>query len=738
MRKQLLLLYFFCIILNGCKKEYGKFYDPPPGQAAQLYLQLSQDPTLSIFVSAIDRVPGLKEELNSSGLFTIMAPDNAAFAKYFETQTTYKSIEEMPAETVKDLVNYHIMKWMLFQGNFLNPGITKTNYEIYKYETKASSTYYDAAAKKMIFYPSKMLQVYTPQFFSYYNVTAQDYAEVYGPGSAVDAASGMNVMAASVIKRDVSSGNGVIHVLDRVLSPPNNIAQELDSNPEFSAYNKFLKRYFTSYTYNNAATIAQGNRGDINGDGITDSLWTRNYATDANLDQENPVDAAKKPLALTAYIPSKSAFTEYLQNKLLKNFYNQEDSIPMHTLQLLYKSQVSSTAYWPSKIASGQALSALGDKIVLEKGDIKSIQMKSNGIFYTTNKVVEPAAFTTVGGPSFFAPKYWYFAEALVTTNLINQLLSPTAKFTVFAPTNEAFLKRGIYYTTTPLAAGAKPGFYRKNTSNVEELVSLTELSAIIGNGIIPNNEIRTSVIGDGQDHFYATQNGSFLAIQNGSLHGSEADTLVNVNIDKDLKQVNGYFHGVDKLIYNPRQSIFELINSASSLITAFPQVNPQYRKFKELCTAAGILTKDFGGTITQVDANKKLTLFVPSNEAITAAQNSGLLPVTPLPAGVVLTEAERKRIAQYISYFFVSDQQIFTDGKITGIYNTRKQSPNSTPANINYLKLNISYSGFLRVTSNGTVSATVIKTDPMLYPQNRIARDGIVQIIDNAFTSQY
>jgi len=732
MRKSLLILSIFCIITSACKKEYGKFYDPPAGQASQIYLQLSQEPTLSTFVSAIDRVPGLKEELNSSGLFTVMAPDNNAFQEYFSTQLTYKSIESMPVDVLSKMVNYHIMKWMLFQGNFLNPGTSKTNFDIYKYESKTNNIYYDAMAKKAIFYPSKMLQVYTPEFYKYYHVTNQDYTDVYGLGSAVNEATGMNVLGASVIRRDVASGNGVIHVLDRVLTAPNTIAQELDTSPEYAVYNKFLRKYFLTYTYNAAATSAQGVNGDTNGDGVADSLWTRSYSTEVNLDNENPVNSLKQSVSVTAFIPSKEVFSEYYREKLLKNFFNEDDSIPIHTLQMLYKSHMSSTIDWPSKVFGGQAMNGLGDKIVLQKSDVKSIAMKSNGLMYTLNRMIEPAAFTTVAGPSFFKPEYWYFAEALMVTNTMNKLLSASSKYTVFAPTNKAFLSQGIYYTLKPVAATAKPGFF-KLVSNIETPVALAELAEIIGNGIVPNAELTSAALGSGR-HVYPALNGSFILADNGALRGSEPDSLSVMNSDRDLRQSNGYFHGINKLILNPVNTIFQLINS--SLVTSVPQVNPQYQKFKELCAAAGILTKDFGGRITQADANKKLTLFVPSNQAISAAQAAGLLPLTP--AGVVLTDEVKKRLAQYISYFFVSDQQIFTIGSLPGTFPTRKISAASTPAQTIYLKMTLATSGGITVVSADGVTAKVIEGNPTLYPQDRIAKDGIIQIIDNAFTSQF
>jgi hypothetical protein len=50
---------------------------------------------------------------------------------------------------------------------------------------------------------------------------------------------------------------------------------------------------------------------------------------------------------------------------------------------------------------------------------------------------------------------------------------------------------------------------------------------------------------------------------------------------------------------------------------------------------------------------------------------------------------------------------------------------------------LTISLPALTLKDSKGT-SAKVDLTQPLIYPQNTLCKDGVVQIIDNAFTSQY
>ena len=731
-RNAIVTVFIMSLIISSCKREYGDYYDPPKGQKGEIYKQMAADPALSTFVAAIDKVPGLKEELSSSGLFTVMAPDNEAFKQYFAQSSSYKSIEAVPVDTLAPMIKFHIMKWMLFQIDFLNPGLTGTDYSMFKYETRATSKYKEHAASGRdlpIFYTSKMVQVYTPNFFSNFGVTAKDYSDVYGAGASLNAKTKMNIMGASVKQTDITGGNGVYYVIDKVIQPPLSIAQELDNNPEYLEYNQLLKKSFLSYSYNKAGTFAQGNNGDVNNDGLVDSLWVRNYSTDANLDNENPMSASKKSLlSLSAFIPSRMAFSQYLNSKLLPCFSNTLDSIPKHTLLMLYQSHITNTLDWPSKIDKGYVTNILGDRLSeLTRNDVISTKMTSNGLFYCLNKVIEPKAFNAVTGPAFFASKYWYFAEMLVQTGLISSLTSKDVAYTIFAPTNSAFNKRSIIWDPAPLIG--KPGFFKIKAGVNPTAITVAEMSSIIGNHIMVNNGMSASNMADG---FYPAQNTSFIVVEKGKIYGSERDSIPEI-IEPDIKMSNGYFHGIDKVMINPQKSIFDLINMTNA--TSTPKITPQYLKFKELCSAAGILAKDFG-TITLVDANKKFTVFIPSNEAIIAAQVAGKLPKTGAQGTTSLTAADKLRLTAYLKCFFVPEKQILTDGKLTGTFLTSKLDAASTPGNDVFVPITVSLP-ILTVTEQGT-SAKVDLSQPLIYPQNMLCKDGVVQIIDNAFTSQY
>ena len=729
MNKMIVAVFIF-LVFFACKREYGSFYDPPKNQELDIYKQLSKDSTLSIFVAAVDKVPGLKAELSSSGLYTIVAPNNSAFKAYFSNSLVYKSLQDIPIVTLTQMIKYHIMKWMMFKVDFNKPGLTKNNFALFKYETRADVVYADVSntvKPRNIYYSSKMIQVYTPPFFSFYSVASSDYTGIYGPTASINTKTQMNVMGASVLESDIAAGNGVIHKIDHVLTPPLNIAQELDTNPEFKTYNSILKKRFLSYTYNKAATIAQGNNGDVNGDGLVDSLWTRTYATDVNLDVENPIGADKiSSLSLSAFIPNNATFQNYLNTQLLPNFSNNIDSIPDRTLTLLFRSHITNNLDWPSRVARGYAQSVLADKVNIAQSDIQSSKMASNGLFYTTSKVVEPSAFTTAGGPAFFSSQYWYFAEMLLETSILSYLQSDAVTYTVFAPTNTAFKNRGIYWDNSPVisapvgnlpAVVGAPGFYK--TGGVALKVS--EMTSLVGNHIVVGYNLPSTMT----PGFYPTLNSSFIVAENSGFHGAERDTIPKI-IDPDRIKSNGRFQGINKLIYNPQMSIYDLINSSTTT------VNPQYLKFKELISAAGLLAKDFVN-ITSVDAGKKFTLFVPSNASIIAAQLAGKLPKTGAEGTTVITDFAK--LMSYLNYFFIPEIQIFTDGKRTGTFSTNKKLPGTA---LIYKTVTVSSpsANNLVVTDDTGVAAKV----DMLIPrqQNSIAVDGVVQIIDNAFTSQY
>ncbi|MDR3062062.1 MAG: fasciclin domain-containing protein [Dysgonamonadaceae bacterium] len=743
MKKTLLFLMILVIIL-GCEREFGSYYDPPEGMEAEIYAQLVADPELSIFVSAIDKVPGLKDELSSSGLFTVMAPNNAAFERYFANHPEYHSVEMIPVTVLEPLVKYHIMRWMYFYGQFMASNM-------FKYETRSSVPFeveLSSGRVRKVYHTSKMFQVYTPNYLRSAGLTTDDYRFVYGPDAYLNTETNMNIMGASVLKADISAGNGACYVIDRVMDPPLNIAEELDTNKDYAEYNKFLQKYFVNYVYDDAArqaTIAQGNNGDINGDGMVDSLYTRSYSINQFLDTENPrttIRGVTTYYSLTAYIPSKEAFSNYLNNKLLPSFHNEWDSIPKHTLAALFSAHISNELNWPSKMERNLAVSSLGDVINITRSDIKSVKMASNGLFYEVNKTIEPRLFTAVTGPAFFAPEYWYFAEMLNLTNIWTSLMSDQSKFTIFAPVNDAFKEQRIVWLDYP-PNNRPPGFFKLPLIGSDPTpLSLSEMNAIVGNCIVLFNDLPANNMPNG---FYRAQNTSYVVVEDGKIFASERDSVATI-IDADHQMSNGYFHGINKLLFYPTYTIWNQITRSQAPDPENPYfipVNPQYYKFKELCAEAGILNiTDFDG-ITSANTGRKFTLFVPSNQSVIEAQEAGLLPKTgnQKPEGTPdLTDGEKMRLINYLRYFFIPAEEIFTTGNTTGTFFTQSvDAERSNPNKEAYFPIEVSFTGkTIVLKSVDEVSATVVVSDPKNRPQNLISSDGIIQVIDNAFTSRY
>jgi uncharacterized surface protein with fasciclin (FAS1) repeats len=715
--KILLLLFGLCIIGSSCKKNYGQFYAAPAGQAGHIYEQIAANPSLSIFKSAIDKVPGLKDILNTSGLYTIMAPNNDAFNKYFASQK-YNSIDDVPKDQLSQLIKFHVLKYMLFQVNFLNPGITKLSFGQYKFETQDVMAFNEKinGISKNIYYPGKQMQVYTPYFFTLNSVTLSDYQTVYGADSHISNDTQLNAMGGAVIIKDIAAGNGVIHIVDKVLVPPNNVFQEIDTNPEFADYDALLRKRFLTYAYNKTATLAQGNNGDVNGDGITDSLWNRTFSINPYLDNENALttDGLNNLISITAFIPTKIAFANYLNTKFLyPNGFGTMDNVPTSTLQLLYNSHFTNSLDWPSKIGVSEA-STGGDAFTVSPSDVVNVKMASNGLFYTVNRVFEPAAFKAASGPAFFSPNYSYLANLLNQSGLLSLISSNLGTFTLLGATNAGFANAGVTLSGNTF-------FKVRTTGPSPTVMTAAEIQKLLGNNILVGS-FNTSTLTDG---FYPTQSGSFVAIKGGQITGELRNNPTSI-INPNISGTNGYFQGTDQIVPDAQRSIFDNVNSSVASAPTTPY------KFKELCALAGVLSKDFVA-ITAVDAGTQYTLFAPSNEAIIAAQSAGVLPKTGAQGTTTLTSAGAARLFNYIKYFFVK-KSIFTDGKVTGTFPTSK-----TDVNFNTIPLTVSYPGnVLTVTSVDGVQAKALVNNLNGYPQNTIAKDGVIQIIDNAFTSQY
>jgi uncharacterized surface protein with fasciclin (FAS1) repeats len=111
-RSRLIILFtgIFALFIS-CKDDFyeNDKFKRPDWLAGKLYTQISEQSSLSTFARCLE-LTGYDTIINTSGSYTLFAPDNEAFTLYFQNNQKYNSIEEIPLEELTRIVKYHIVQ----------------------------------------------------------------------------------------------------------------------------------------------------------------------------------------------------------------------------------------------------------------------------------------------------------------------------------------------------------------------------------------------------------------------------------------------------------------------------------------------------------------------------------------------------------------------------------------------------------------------------------------------------
>ncbi len=182
--------------LSGCKKtEYPLV---PLNQTLNITSYLEANPSqFSLFDQILQRT-GYDGFLNAYGAYTVFAPNNDAINLYLKSRGK-TSVSDINVDTLKDLVRFHVI---------LADTITST----YFVDGKLRS----------------------PTFLGQYlttSVTSDGVVSSYSVNKQ-----------AKVLQTNIILGNGIMHVVDHVLSPATlTLAQLIDANPKYKIFSAALK-----------------------------------------------------------------------------------------------------------------------------------------------------------------------------------------------------------------------------------------------------------------------------------------------------------------------------------------------------------------------------------------------------------------------------------------------------------------------------------------------------------------
>ncbi|KOY50874.1 fasciclin domain-containing protein [Polaribacter dokdonensis] len=254
---------------------------------------------LSSLVAAVTRAD-LVSTLSSNGSFTVFAPTNDAFQDLLDSNANWNSIDDIPVETLRSVLLFHVL-----EGEVMSTDLSNT------YVNTLSSGPNDEPLS---------LQV---------EVTGS----VLFNGDATP------------LTTDVAASNGVVHVIDKVMLPPNVVTLALNNDG------------FTSLV---AA--------------LTDSRHTTDFVSILNGDGP-----------FTVFAPTNDAFQDLLDSD---QSWNSLADVPIATLDAVLKYHVVNGANVQGNQLSNGDVSVLGGSITIDLSTGVQIKTTSN---QTVNIIVSPA-----------------------------------------------------------------------------------------------------------------------------------------------------------------------------------------------------------------------------------------------------------------------------------------------------------------------------------------------------------
>jgi uncharacterized surface protein with fasciclin (FAS1) repeats len=180
--------------LAGCKREE---FSVNTTTDVNIVGYLNKYPESFSMLSKILQITGSDNSLNGYGTYTLFAPNNDAITKYL-AELGKTSVEQVAVNDLKDLVKFHLIR-----------------------DTITSDKFTDGKLRTVTMYGQSIL------------TGAQNIG-------------GVTTLTinrqATLLKADIRTGNGIIHIIDRVLKPAKlTLAQAIEQNPAYSIFTEALK-----------------------------------------------------------------------------------------------------------------------------------------------------------------------------------------------------------------------------------------------------------------------------------------------------------------------------------------------------------------------------------------------------------------------------------------------------------------------------------------------------------------
>ncbi len=732
----LLLIFFF----TSCReKEWDKFYGRPDSLAPPIYKVLKSKGHFNEILKCIDKA-GYKRILGNAGYWTFFAPNDSAFNAYFK-ERGIDGIKDIDSSSARDIV-----QWLLVFNKYKK--VRLDDYQSTKNDAgwvmddafRRGTAYYndfyqtsDAEGKEIVAiadnrnnsggeignyvsadHNNKFITYFTDNYFDKYALSSVDY-NYFFPTSQY---TGFNVEGAKVITKDILAENGVIHEINKVLTPPKSIDEYLRNNTNYSKFWSILNRFNINRTVQYIYSPDATHRHEIL-TGKSDSVFVKVYSSQLAYSPDNEnflkeeVNDGQKD-CWTMFAPNNQAVEKFVKQVLLK-YYSSLDDMPVSIINDFLNAQMFPTAVWPSKF--GVTYNNFGESAgdLDPYGDIKDKKILSNGFFYGTDKVISPDVFSTVYGEAYLNPSFTMMTKLFQIADLKLRIANSIVPVDIFLIPDSIFHRVGYSYNESKEQFEYRPpGSSHSTTNSVkDDLTRMVktcvffdpykgEIDDLSGSGIVKSGT-------EGSEGEYIKYNNNTIQTS-GLMDKGEVAHVTETKLAS-----NGKVYYLDKL------PVFSEENVGYHLKQIAEEPGSEFSYFYQYLKNSIIYNPDQNSIIGLSGFS---TVFVPDNDAIVQAVQDGILPGTENnPDFDPSSSKDKQDVQNFIKYHILDGHTVIPDGRSNQTYKTflKDQMGDNLEVDIRGGR------GNMIITDNHGREANVI-----LSQSNHLSNRSVIHLIDN------
>lgn len=690
-------------LLMGCieEKPFDK-YARPDWLEGKVFTQISDTSIFDTFTACLQRT-GYDTIINTSGSYTVFAPNNEAFDLFFQEHPEYNSVEDIPIPELTEIVKYHLVQnpwtkeqlrsldvygWIdpkdetndeprgfkretLLSDDDLKYGTISTkDFGIVIVDTTESQWYRRVATDSRKFVP-----IFFKGYFDIYDLGLDDYTFYFG--RSFEDNNDIFYMDARVVGPEIFAENGFIFNIDRVVIPARNAYQILTGEYTDKSYSRYLDlvNLFPEFQYNQSATFDQpGAELGLEVDSLFELTFPE-LAFDLTKERTSaPPGAVNLPGNVTIryhhgmVAPTNEALRK-LEDAYLPggSFWDGIDNAPLNIKRIVANSHLSINPVYGTDLEIG-FFNGEEDIVSVPEEAIVQREYGSNASFLGVDEAIVPRAFSSVTGPIYLRKGFARVMQAIEESGLLPALkrVRPAdAQYMLFveADQNTSADSSFIYDRTT----GNYLAFQISGNSAQQFIISKNDLRTLFLNHIAVREPL-----GIARKEFIPNLAGNFLIFNNvtGEVRGT-AKTTVGYNGGEtsiviperiDIDADNGSTFEIDDWFSFSTTSLYLLLQSR------FPD-------FFQLIVQAGLANTSLN-EFTFISESENYTVFAPNSAALHEVQ-ADTLP--------------KEDLQKFVLAHFLRKQIIFTDGYApSGYYETNRPDESSSEFGTVYTKIYI------------------------------------------------